>query len=77
MAKNPDSAISKNSGLLQLLISKTLESPDSCYTTLQQYKAFITEVQRYHKDEFVAYNSEQGLDSLLYGCMGNKGTSAI
>lgn len=56
MAKNPDSAISKCSGLLQQLISKKLESPDSCDTILQQCKAFITEVQKYHKDEFVAYN---------------------
>ena len=72
MAKNPDSAISKCSGLLQQLISKKLESPDSCDTILQQYKAFITEVQKYHKDEFVAYSSEQGLDSSLYGCIGEK-----
>lgn len=72
MAKNPDSAISKCSGLLQQLISKKLESPDSCDTILQQYKAFITEVQKYYKDEFVAYNSEQGLDSFLYGCIGEK-----
>ena len=72
MAKNPDSAISKCSGLLQQLISKKLESPDSCDNILQQYKAFITEVQKYHKDEFVAYNSEQGLDSFLYGCIGEK-----
>jgi len=67
MAKNPNSAISKCSGLLQQLISKKLESPDSGDAILQQYKAFITEVQKYHKDEFVAYNSEQGLDSFLYG----------
>lgn len=72
MAKNPDSAISKCSGLLQQLISKKLESPDSCDTILQQYKAFITEVQKYHKDEFGAYTSEQGLDSFLYGCIGEK-----
>jgi len=72
MANNPDSAISKCSGLLQQLISKELVSPDSCDTFLQQYKAFIIEVQKYHKDEFVAYNSEQGLDSFLYGCIGEK-----
>jgi len=44
MAKNPDSAISKCSGLLQQLISNELVSPDSSDTFLQQYKAFITEV---------------------------------
>ena len=72
MAKNPDSAISKCSSLLQQLISKNLESPDSCDTILQQYKAFITEMQKYHKDEFVAYNSEQALNSFIYGCIGEK-----
>ena len=64
MAKNPDSAISKCSGLLQQLISKKLEPPDSCGTILQQYIAFITEVQKYHKDEFD--------DFFLYGCIGEK-----
>ena len=29
-------------------------------------------VQKYNKDEFVAYNSDQGLDSFLYGCIGEK-----
>ena len=29
-------------------------------------------MQKYHKDEFVAYNSDQGLDSFLYGCIGEK-----
>ena len=71
MAKNPDSAISKCSGSLQQLISKKLESPDACDTILQQNIAFIKEVQKYHKDEFVVYNSEQGLDSFLYVCIGD------
>lgn len=63
VAKNPDSSISKCSGLLQQLISKKLESPDSCDIVLQQYKALITEVQKYNNDEYVSYNSEKGLDS--------------
>ena len=29
-------------------------------------------MQKYHKDEFVACDSEQGLDFLLYGCIGEK-----
>ena len=35
-------------------------------------EAWEPEVQKYHKDEFVAYNSDQGLDSFLYGCIGEK-----
>ena len=35
-------------------------------------EAWEAEVQKYHKDEFVAYNSDQDLDSFLYGCIGEK-----
>jgi len=71
MAKNPDSAISKCSSLLQQLVSKTL-SPQTHVTLSFSSTKLSIEVQKYHKDEFVAYNSEQGLDSFLYGCIGEK-----
>ena len=35
-------------------------------------KSTITEMQKYDKDDFVSYNSEQGLDSFWCGCIGEK-----
>ena len=35
-------------------------------------KLSLQKCTRNKNDEFVAYNSEQGLDSFLYGCIGEK-----
>ena len=61
MAKNPDSAISKCSGLLQQLISKTLESPNPKMDLLVKSNAMRSKSRVKRKE---IENEEKNIDGL-------------
>lgn len=75
IANKPDTAISYFSSLLQKLISCKIREPDACDIILQQYKAWLSEVKRYQKEEFANYNplsADKGLDVFFYEYIGDK-----
>ncbi|XP_048580627.1 uncharacterized protein LOC116610226 [Nematostella vectensis] len=66
MASNPEAATTRFSNVLQQLISHKMKSTHCCDIALQQYKAFLADVERYSKEDFKSYqSSDKALDVFL------------
>jgi len=66
IASNQEAATTRFANVLQQLISHKMKSAHLCDIVLQQYKAFVADVERYHKDDFKSYqHSDKGLDVFL------------
>ena len=72
MATKPSAAAEQFEKLLQKLYELRLQTAENCDIILQQYKQFVDEVQKYHKEQFLGFRiAEDPLDSLLYSHVGD------
>ena len=72
MATKPSAAAEQNEKLLQKLYAFSLKTAENCDIILQQYKQFVDEVQKYHKEQFLGFRlAEDPLYSLLYSHVGD------
>ena len=72
MATKPSATAEQFEKLLQKLYELLPQTAENCDIILQQYKQFVDEVQKYHKEQFLGFCiAEDPLDSLLYSHVGD------
>lgn len=72
IASHPKSALSKFEKLLDKLMECKRLSPSECDVAKEQYVAFVSDVKKYHKEEFSTFSTEQRLDTFFYQNIGEK-----